>query len=65
MTMKTYIGFNFPMKLSEEEMEDELDLYLPTEEDEYFSIVKEKHFSTPYIYEFYEHGKPYLANNRL
>ena len=64
MTMITYIGFNFPLKISEHDVEDDAEQNLENEFDydypyeEHRNIVKQKHFTTPYIYQIIQYANP-------
>ncbi|WP_409295879.1 hypothetical protein V1498_20420 [Peribacillus sp. SCS-26] len=51
MSMITYVGFNFPIKPSEDVVENEFEVYYVCPDEEHRGIVKQKHFTTPYIYE--------------
>lgn len=58
MSMVTYIGFNFPMEISDDltEKEVEIDILFSGERDR--QNVKEKHFTTQYIYELSMRNEP-------
>lgn len=58
MSMITYIGFNFPIKLSEDDVENEFEVDYVSPDEEHRNIVKQKHFTTPYIYEFLQFANP-------
>ena len=58
MTMITYIGFNFPIKLSENDVENEFDVDYAFPYEEHRNIVKQKHFTTPYIYQIIQFTNP-------
>ncbi|MFJ7662158.1 hypothetical protein ACIQXW_07125 [Lysinibacillus sp. NPDC097162] len=57
MSMVTYIGLNFPVKLYEFYKEDEVEINYVFSDEEHRNVVKQKHFSTPYIYEVFEKSK--------
>ena len=58
MSMITYIGFNFTVKLSEDDAEDEFVVEYVCPDEENRNTVKQKHFTTPYIYEILESENP-------
>ena len=58
MSMATYIGLNFPVKLNEYYAENEVEINYVFSDEEHRNVVKQKHFSTPYIYEVSEKGEP-------
>ncbi|WP_431030159.1 hypothetical protein [Lysinibacillus sp. LZ02] len=58
MSMITYIGFNFSVKLSEDDADDEFLVEYVCPDEENRNIVKQKHFTTPYIYAILENGNP-------
>ena len=51
MSMITYIGFNFPLKLSEDDVEKEFEVDYICPDEEHRKTVKYNHFTTSYIYE--------------
>lgn len=58
MSMITYIGFNFPIKLSEDDIENEFEVDYVCPNEEHRKIVRQKHFTTPYIYEVLQFTNP-------
>lgn len=58
MSMVTYIGLNFPVKLNEYYTEDEVEINYVFSDEENRNVVKQKHFTTPYIYEVSEKNEP-------
>ncbi|EAZ85074.1 hypothetical protein BB14905_22428 [Bacillus sp. B14905] len=58
MSMATYIGLNFTVKLNEYYTEDEVEIDYVFSKEENCNVVKQKHFTTPYIYEVSEKGHP-------
>ena len=60
MSMATYIGLNFSVKINEYYTEDEGEIDYVFSDEETGNVVKQKHFTTPYIYEVSEKG--HLAN---
>ncbi|MFT9818147.1 hypothetical protein [Lysinibacillus sp. NPDC056185] len=63
MSIATYIGLNFPVKLNEYYTEDEVEIDYIFSDEEDRDVVKQKHFTTPYIYEVYEKGNPIWQMN--
>ncbi|MFF2175568.1 hypothetical protein ACFVT8_03745 [Lysinibacillus sp. NPDC058147] len=63
MSIATYIGLNFPVKLNEYYTEDEVEIDYVFSDEEDRDVVKQKHFTTPYIYEIYEKGNPIWQMN--
>ncbi|MDN7242871.1 hypothetical protein QWY14_13740 [Planococcus sp. N028] len=51
MSIATYIGLNFPVKLPEDYIEDKIEIEYVFSEEEHRQAVKEKHFTVPHIYE--------------
>lgn len=63
MSMATYIGLNFSAKLNEYYTEDEVEIDYVFSDEENRNVVKQKHFTTPYIYEVSEKGNPIWQMN--
>lgn len=63
MSMITYIGFNFTVKVNEYYTEDEVEIDYVFTEEENRNVVKQKHFTTSYIYEVSEKGQPIWQMN--
>jgi hypothetical protein len=64
MSMATYIGLNFAVKLNEFYTEDEVEIDYVFSDEENRNVVKQKHFTTPYIYEVSEKGHPIWQMNK-
>lgn len=58
MSMIAYIGFNFPIKLNEGDVEHEYEVDYVCPDAEHLNIVKQKHFTTPYIFEILQFANP-------
>lgn len=58
MSMIVYIGFNFPIKLNEGDVEHEYEVDYVCPDAEHLNIVKQKHFTTPYIFEILQFANP-------
>lgn len=58
MSMIAYIGFNFPIKLNEGDVEHEYEVDYVYPDAEHLNIVKQKHFTTPYIFEILQFANP-------
>ncbi|MFE3573201.1 hypothetical protein [Lysinibacillus sp. NPDC059133] len=56
MSIVTYIGLNFSVKLNEYYTGDEVEINYVFSDEEDRDVVKQKHFTTPYIYEVCEKG---------
>ncbi|WP_409368053.1 hypothetical protein [Lysinibacillus sp. 38-6] len=63
MSMVTYIGLNFTVTLNEYYTEDEVEINYVFSSEENRSVVQQKHFTTPYIYELSEKGHPIWEMN--
>ncbi len=63
MSMATYIGLNFKVRLNEYLTEDEVEINYVFSDEENRSVVKQKHFTTSYIYEVSEKGSPIWQMN--
>ena len=63
MSMVTYIGLNFTVTLNEYYTEDEVEINYVFSNEENRSVVQQKHFTTPYIYELFEKGHPIWEMN--
>ncbi|HAU34959.1 hypothetical protein MKX57_15725 [Lysinibacillus sp. FSL M8-0216] len=63
MSMATYIGLNFTVKLNEYYTEDEVEIDYVFSKEKNRNVVKQKHFTTPYIYEVSEKGHPIWEMN--
>jgi len=63
MSVVTYIGLNFSVKLNEYYTEDEVEIDYVFSDEENREVVKQKHFTTPYIYEVSEKGNPIWQMN--
>ncbi|MET4559628.1 hypothetical protein ABIA69_000771 [Lysinibacillus parviboronicapiens] len=63
MSMATYIGLNFSVKLNEDYTEDEVEIDYVFSSEEDRNVVKQKHFTTPYIYEVFEKDEPIWRMN--
>ncbi len=63
MSMATYIGLNFAVKLNEYYTEDEVEIDYVFSDEENRNVVKQKHFTTHYIYEVSEKGHPIWQMN--
>ena len=63
MSIATYIGLNFTVKLNEYYTENEVEIDYVFSEEENRNVVKQKHFTTPYIYEVSEKGHPIWEMN--
>jgi len=63
MSMATYIGLNFEVKLNEYYTEDEVEIDYVFSDEEHRNVVKQKHFTTPYIYEVSEKDYPIWQMN--
>ncbi|MGN4125516.1 hypothetical protein ACMGD3_10985 [Lysinibacillus sphaericus] len=58
MGIATYIGLYFAVKLNEYYTENEVEINYVFAEEEHRKVVKQKHFTTPNIYEVSEKGEP-------
>lgn len=65
MSMATYIGLNFALKLNKYYTEDEVEIGYVFSDEESRNVVKQKHFTTPYIYEVSENGHPIWQMNEF
>lgn len=65
MSMATYIGLNFALKLNKYYTEDEVEIGYVFSDEESRNVVKQKHFTTPYIYEVSENGHPIWRMNEF
>lgn len=63
MSMATYIGLNFPVKLPEEYTEERIEIDYVFSDEENRHAVKQKHFTAPYIYEISETIQPIWEMN--
>lgn len=63
MSMTTYIGLNFSVKHNEYHTSDEVEIDYVFSEEENRNVVKQKQFTTPYIYEVSEKGNPIWEMN--
>ncbi|MDN7245560.1 hypothetical protein [Planococcus shenhongbingii] len=63
MSMATYIGLNFSVKLPEEYIEDKMEIDYVFSDEENRHAVKQKHFTAPYIYEILETAHPIWEMN--
>lgn len=63
MSMVTYIGLNFAVTLNEYYTEDEVEINYVFSNEENRSVVQQKHFTTPHIYELSEKGQPIWEMN--
>lgn len=63
MSIVTYIGLNFSVKLNEYYKENEVEIDYVFSDEENRDVVKQKHFTTPYIYEVLEKGNPIWQMN--
>lgn len=63
MSMATYIGLNFEVKLNEYLTENEVEIDYVFSDEENRHVVKQKHFSTPYIFEVSEKDGPIWQMN--
>ena len=54
MSIATYIGLNFEVALSDEIIDDEIEIHYCFSDEENRMTVKEKHFSTQFVYEIME-----------
>ncbi|UNL86941.1 hypothetical protein [Priestia koreensis] len=58
MSMVTYIGLNSTVQRCEYVTDNEVDIDYVFSEAENRNTIREKHFSTPYVYEIAEKGEP-------
>ncbi|WP_108671358.1 hypothetical protein [Peribacillus acanthi] len=63
MSMATYIGLNFEVKINEYYTEEEVEIDYVFSDEENRNVVQQKHFTTPYIYEVSEKGHPIWQMN--
>lgn len=64
MSIATYIGLNFTVKLNEYITEAEVEIDYVFSDEENRNVVKQKHFTTQYIYEVFEKGHPIWQMNK-
>ncbi|MGA4519641.1 hypothetical protein ACPA0F_20495 [Solibacillus silvestris] len=58
MSVSTYIGLNFEVALSEEIIDDVIEIHYCFSDEENRRTVKEKHFSTQFVYEIMDKSEP-------
>ncbi|MGC9934916.1 hypothetical protein [Priestia aryabhattai] len=63
MSIATYIGLNFAVKLNEYYTEDEVEIDYVFSDEENRKVVQQKYFTTPYLYEIAEKGNPIWEMN--
>lgn len=63
MSMVTYIGLNFEMKLNEHYTKDEVEIDYVFSDEENRKVVQQKYFTTPYLYEVAQKGHPIWEMN--
>ncbi len=58
MSIVTYIGLNFEVKISDEMTDEPIEICYGFSEEENRLSIKESHFTTPFVYEICECGEP-------